>query len=140
MRDGVFLVTGGSGYIGSEVVFQLVNLGHRIIIVDLSPPVIKSKSITYIKHDLSKPLPKKKITLEANAVVHLAALVGGIEFANENPALILRSNMLIDINTITLASEMSVSRFLYVSSSLVYEKSTNIPYTEDQTESLLPPS
>lgn len=141
MKTQTVVVTGGSGYIGVEVVTQLLRLKKNIIIIDrVSPPASlrKNNRVSFIQHDLRRAISKKKIHVSVNYVVHLAAKVGGIALANEHPGGILASNLLIDLHAISLAKELQVNRFLYASSSLVYERSQKIPYRESDTD-IAPP-
>ncbi len=130
MKMETVVVTGGSGYIGTEVVSQLVRGQFNVIVIDVVPPIIKNKRVTFYKHDLTRQISPRKIPTKAHYVIHLAAKAGGIAFANTYPASILRSNLLIDLYAITFAKEINAKRFLYASSSLVYEKDKKIPYRE----------
>lgn len=139
MKKEIVVVTGGSGYVGTETVLQLTKLHFRVVIIDIVPPVISDKEVIFIRHDLTKPLSLRKMPGRVKYVIHLAAKVGGIAFANTYPASILRNNLLIDLHSIIFAKEAHVKRFLYVSSSLVYEKDGRIPYREEHKD-LQPPA
>lgn len=134
MEKEIVVVTGGAGFIGTEVVFQLLKLHFRVIVIDIVPPQLQDKEVIYIQHDLTTPLSLKKIQKRVKYVIHLAAKVGGVAFANTYPASILKNNLLIDLYSIIFAKNASVKRFLYASSSLVYEKDRRLPYKEDHIE------
>lgn len=138
MKRETIVVTGGSGYIGSEVVTQLIKLQYDVINIDLAPSRVQNKRVYYIKHNLTAEIPLKKIPVKPNYVIHLAAKVGGIAFANLYPATILHDNLLIDLHAITLAKKLGVKRFLYASSSLVYEKNKSLPYKESKRDLPVP--
>ncbi len=86
MKKKKVIVTGGSGYIGTEIVFQLIKKGYSVGIIDTEKPKFPLNKVRFIKHDLTKPL-KDKALLHADYVIHLAARVGGISFANSYPAI-----------------------------------------------------
>ncbi|MBI3617702.1 MAG: SDR family oxidoreductase [Candidatus Omnitrophica bacterium] len=106
MKNKLFLVTGATGTIGSEVVKQLVQDGHRVraLVRDLAKAQKLGKSVEAVKGDLSKPetlgaafvgvdkafvlsIGPELAKLEANAfdaakranVKHVVKLSGGIE-------------------------------------------------------------
>lgn len=140
MRNKTIVVTGGSGYIGTEVVLQLIGKGYKVINIDKKNPLYKNKNFKFYKYNLLKPLKIIKGFNNPIACIHLAAEVGGVEFANKFPATILRNNSIIDINTLDFCFRLSIKKFIYISSSLVYQKSKKFPLRENDTETIAPPS
>lgn len=127
------IVTGGSGFIGTEVVLQLLNKNYQVKIIDLKKPQVTHKNLSFKKYDLRTSSHLTALFKGWDYVLHLAAEVGGVTYNNENPATILRHNVLIDTHTIEAAFCAKVHRFVYISSSLVYEKTTVLPYVENDT-------
>lgn len=67
------IITGGSGFIGSELTAALLQKGYEVAIFDLRPPKQKDASaITFLKIDLSVEPPPLEWTRGADAVIHLA--------------------------------------------------------------------
>lgn len=139
MKKEIVVVTGGAGFIGTEVVFQLLKLHFRVIVIDIVPPKLQDKDVIFIQHDLTTPFSPRKFPKRVKYFIHLAAKVGGVAFANTYPASILKNNLLIDLYSIIFAKNANVERFLYASSSLVYEKDRRLPYKEDHND-LQPPT
>lgn len=142
------LVTGGLGFIGSNLVKQLVELGSEVIIVDdLSKGNIKylddikgHGNVMFIKRDLTKESVKDIIkNKDIELVFHLAAKIGGIKYFHKYPAVILRDNLLITINVFESALDSNVEKIIYFSSSMVFERSNTFPLSEDLLLKIPPP-
>lgn len=140
MKDKIIVVTGGSGYIGTDVVLNLIKKGYRVINIDKKIPSYKTKNSIFIKHNLLKPLKKNKDLNQVAVCIHLAAEVGGVDFANKHPAMIMNNNSQIDLNVIDFCVRFSIKKIIYISSSLVYEKCKKFPLAENETNNLPPPS
>lgn len=133
MKQKRVIVTGGSGFVGQEVVYQLINKNYQVINLDKNNLDFSSNNYKFIKIDLINASNLAKIFEQADFCIHLAAEVGGVEYANKFPALILNNNSTIDLKVIRAASESKIRRFIYISSSLVYEKSNIFPLKEELT-------
>lgn len=137
MKNKTVLVTGGSGFIGGEVVFQLSKLGYRVYIVDIQKPLYRLKNTDFIQCDLRKNFQKEHIFKNIDVCIHLAALTGNSIYGSSYQSKMFEENALIDINTISSAARSGVKKFIYISSSLVYERSKVFPLKEE-TADLLP--
>lgn len=132
------LVTGGCGFVGREVVRQLLEKGYLVIIVDdfsNSTPLTETSFLKVIKHDLSKSI-NKEIFKGIDFCIHLAARVGGIKYMNTFQSEILESDILIDTNVISAASQAK-TKIVYTSTVIVYDQLKKTPFNEDQI--ILPP-
>jgi nucleoside-diphosphate-sugar epimerase len=69
------LVTGGSGYIGSTLVPQLLEAGFRVTVLDLRKPALRSGA-EFLRGDLRDAEFLRRALRGAEAVVHLAAVSG----------------------------------------------------------------
>ncbi len=65
------LITGGSGFIGTHLVQELLRQEYDVIVLDRSVPKISDKNLTFIKLDLSHEELPKKLDGEIYAVIHL---------------------------------------------------------------------
>lgn len=80
------LVTGGAGFIGSHIVDLLVDHGYDVTILDnLKPqahgkdrriPEYVNKKVNFVKGDIRNHALLKKLMKDADAVIHLATIVG----------------------------------------------------------------
>ncbi len=137
------LVTGGTGYIGSHTVVQLMNAGHEVIIVDnLSNSkicvldrieAITGKRPTFIKCDLCD---KEALTevfrghTDIDSVIHFAGLKAVGESC-EFPLMYYNNNLLSTINLLECMIKFSVFRIVFSSSATVYGLPESVPIRED---------
>ena len=77
------LITGGGGYIGSMLSTELINLGHKVTVIDLLKydkgsldHLYFKKNFTFINDDIRKPKLLKKHIKKNEYIIPLAALVG----------------------------------------------------------------
>lgn len=118
------LITGGSGYIGSVLVDYLLKKGLFVIVIDIFPfsghiPQQYKKKFEYIQSDIRKI--DSMLLKNIFAIIHLAA------FSNEttsdkNPKETRKVNTLAAIALAQKAKKMNVKRFIFSSSSSIYDK------------------
>lgn len=120
------LVTGGAGFIGSNLAERLVQAGAQIRVVDnLERGRLENlgDSIGAIEF-LNEDLTARDVCLEAckgmEVVIHLASKVGGIDYYLKHPAEVIIQNLLIDTLMLGAARECEVEHYLYSSSAHVY--------------------
>ena len=126
------IVTGGCGFIGSEVVAQLVTRGYEVrVIDDLSKPESKvAQDYEFIRYDLTTTDRLDEIFRGFDLCVNMAAKIGGIGYFHKYPATILSENNKIYSNTFEAAAKAGVERLVYVSSSMVFESTDRFPSRE----------
>ncbi len=137
------LVTGGTGYIGSHTVVDLLQNGFEVVIIDSN---IRSKAITVdrIESITGRKIKNYKVDLcdkeatrkvfqdegDIDSIIHFAALKSVPESV-EKPLLYYRNNTLSLINLLELADEFSIKTFVFSSSCSVYGNAKDLPVTED---------
>ena len=87
-----FLVTGGTGFIGSNISNMLAEKGHQVIVFDNNKRGkinrIKNKNIKFIRGDIRDKQELSKAFRGINAVIHLA-YINGTKYFYSNPNLVL---------------------------------------------------
>ncbi len=125
------LVTGGTGFVGSNIIKALAQRGHQVVCFDQAPPdgLVKayhsahSSSIEYVQGDVLNPgdLQRAVAGRRVTKIVHAAVFTGlrpDIERDHSRP--IVDINVTGTANLLGLAMELNIERFLYVSSGSVY--------------------
>jgi UDP-glucose 4-epimerase len=130
-----FLITGGSGFIGSHLVETLVARGDEVVIIDnQSTGSIKNlqkieSKVKFISGDvLDKALLQKNVS-EADYVVHLAAALGVFNIVRK-PLQSLKINIQGTENVLELADKFK-KPVLIASTSEVYGKNDKVPLNEE---------
>ena len=130
------LVTGGCGYIGTNLTNRLLNEGHQVTVIDImwfGNYLENHENLTVIKADIRDidQVPMKGI----NAIIHLANIAND-PTGDLNPKLTWEVNVLASKLLIEKAIEHYVKQFIYASSGSVYGVKDEPEVTEDL--SLLP--
>jgi UDP-glucose 4-epimerase len=130
------LVTGGVGTIGSAVVRRLLaEPGHEVRVSDQRPaPGWMRESCDVHTGDLRELEQARAAIAGCDRVIHLAAIVGGIANFHKLPYTLTEVNAGLYNAVFRAALEREVERFVYVSSSMVFERATEFPTTEDHLD------
>ncbi|MFC1985824.1 NAD-dependent epimerase/dehydratase family protein [Chloroflexota bacterium] len=129
------LVTGGAGFIGSNLVDEL-SLRNKVIVFDnlssgLMVNLEKSKdAITFIKGDILDKGLLKDIVAEVEFVFHLAANVGNIK-SIEDPHFDMEVNIKGTINLLEACMSSNIKRLVYSSSGAIFGEARYLPVDED---------
>lgn len=136
------LVTGGCGFIGSEVVKQLLAKNYHVRIADnLSKPESRLKAkCEFLPIDLTKQKAANHAFTGMDFCINLAARIGGIGYFHKYPATILSDNNQIYSATFTAAVKHKIKKMVYISSSMVFESTTKFPSKEQDLKIIPPPS
>ena len=120
---GKVLVTGGVGFIGTELVQQLHKKGYEITILDKQEKPIGLDHVKYIQGDLSSPARCVMACAGQDYVIHLAAKAR-IPESFINPDAYFDANVTGTRNILTAASAVGIRKFVYAGSSSVYGNNT----------------
>ena len=127
------LVTGGAGTIGTAVVRRLVaDPDWEVRVSDQrTPPQWMREGCEVHTGDLRVLDEARAATSGCSHVIHLAAIVGGIANFHKLPHTLTEVNAALYNGVVRAALDHDVERFTYVSSSMVFERATQYPTTEE---------
>lgn len=137
------IVTGGCGFLGSNLVDELVKQGHDVIVIDnLSAETHEhfyfNDRATYFHYDICDYESIEPLFNGADYVFHLAA-EARIQPTIENPQKACMSNFIGTANVLQASRIHKVKRLMFSSTSASYGTKNQIPYNEDmKTECLNP--
>jgi UDP-N-acetylglucosamine 4-epimerase len=138
ISKSTFLVTGGAGFIGSNIVEYLIHHGAGSIRIldNLSEgkreniePFISLDNVEFIEGDISDEQTCRKACEGVNYITHQAAL-GSVPRSIATPIITNNANVTGFLNMITAAKDAGVKRFVYASSSSVYGDHPTLPKVE----------
>ena len=132
-----YLITGGAGFIGSHLTERLLDRGDRVVLLDnLSTGSMEnirhlksSERMEYHLDGIENRQLLAELVDDADVVVHLAAAVG-VKLIVESPVKTIETN----VNGTQMILEAACKKkklVLTASTSEVYGKNTNVPFTED---------
>ncbi|MBQ7499657.1 MAG: SDR family oxidoreductase [Clostridia bacterium] len=141
-----FLVTGGAGFIGSNIVQALLEMGHEVrCLDDLSTGkqanvdiFLDNPNYTFIKGDI-RDLDTCLAATEGIDYVSNQAAWGSVPRSIEYPLLYEEINIRGTLNMMEASRRNGVKKFVYASSSSVYGDEPNLPKTEGREGNLLSP-
>jgi GDP-L-fucose synthase len=122
LKNKRILVTGGAGFLGRQVVSQLIKAGAD------SDKITVPRSKDY---DLTVMENCKRAVDRQDIIIHLAAHVGGIGLNREKPAELFYDNLMMGTQLIHAAYEAGVEKFTCVGTICAYPKFTPVPFKED---------
>jgi UDP-N-acetylglucosamine/UDP-N-acetylgalactosamine 4-epimerase len=147
IKTSNFLITGGAGFIGSNLVASLIDLGAKQVRVldDLSTGSSKNlekfkeiPSFSFMLGDIRNYDDCLNACSGIDVVLHQAAL-GSVPRSIDNPIATNAVNVDGFLNMLNAAREHKVKSFVYASSSSVYGDDQTMPKSEEKTGNLLSP-
>ncbi len=142
-----FLVTGGAGFIGSNLVeYLLKHKAKKVVAFDSLAtgfeenikPFLSFPNFQFIKGDICDPAACKAACTDIDFIFHQAAL-GSVPRSIENPAATHHTNATGFLNVLIAARDAGVKRIVYASSSSVYGDITDSPKKEERIGKPLSP-
>lgn len=141
-----FLVTGGAGFIGSNLCEAILSLGYQVrCLDDLSTGKLSNMDLfidnpmfEFIEGDIRDLDTCLQATNEIDYVLHQAAW-GSVPRSIEMPLFYEEVNIRGTLNMLEASRQNGVQKFVYASSSSVYGDEPNLPKTEGREGNLLSP-
>jgi GDP-L-fucose synthase len=122
LKNKRITVTGGKGFLGHHLINRLADYGCRSIdIADLP------------EYNLTDPADIRRLfdTTKPDAVIHLAAKVGGIGFNQEKPVELFYDNLIMSTQLIHEAYLHKIEKFVALGTICAYPKFTPVPFREE---------
>jgi UDP-N-acetylglucosamine 4-epimerase len=132
------LVTGGAGFIGSNLVEALLNQNNQVVCLDNFStgkrenvaPFLNHPDFTLIEGDIRVPEDCKKATVGMEYVLHQAAL-GSVPRSINDPMTTNNVNIGGFVNMLVAARDAGIKRFVYAASSSTYGDHPALPKVEE---------
>ncbi len=145
-ENSTFLVTGGAGFIGSNLCEAILKMGYKVrCLDDLSTGrqanvdiFLDNPNYTFIKGDI-KDLDTCMAACEGVDYVLNQAAWGSVPRSIEMPLFYEKNNIMGSLNMMEAARQQGVKKFVYASSSSVYGDHPVLPKKEGQEGNLLSP-
>ena len=145
-NDSLFLVTGGAGFIGSNLCEAILEMGYRVrCLDDLSTgggdninALRMNKRFDFIKGDIKHYDTCDMVCKNVDYVLHQAAW-GSVPRSIEMPVFYAENNILGTVNMLEASRQNKVKKFVYASSSSVYGDEPNLPKMEGREGNRLSP-
>jgi UDP-N-acetylglucosamine/UDP-N-acetyl-alpha-D-glucosaminouronate 4-epimerase len=147
ISKSTFLITGGAGFIGSNIVEYLMryNAGKVIVLDNLSNGYLSNiekhfnqPNFEFIEGDITDLETCQKIISEVDYISHQAAL-GSVPRSIENPLATHHANTTGLLTILTCAKDANVKRMVFASSSSVFGDSKELPKVESRIGNQLSP-
>ena len=127
------LITGGSGFVGSHIVEELVKKNFKVIVLDIKKP--KTKNVVFVKNKDFNLKSLKKITKKVDYVFHLSG-VSDVNKVKNNSIYTIENNILNTTKLLEACKNSNVKRFFFASSIYAYGNTGNL-YTTSKISSEL---
>ncbi|MCF8320875.1 MAG: SDR family oxidoreductase [Flavobacterium sp.] len=137
-KNQTILITGGAGFIGSNLCEYFLSKGYKVVCLDNFAtghrhniaPFLENKNFTLIEGDIRNLEDCQKATEGVDYVLHQAAL-GSVPRSLKDPITSNAVNVSGFLNMLVAARDAKVKRFVYAASSSTYGDSQGLPKVED---------
>ncbi len=132
-QDSCCLVTGGAGFIGSNLVRFLLACGAHVAVIDnmatgSAAHLPRDPRLTVFERDICSAAALRSVT-QADYVFHLAAQVGNVK-SLEKPLVDARNNILGTVSVLQACRTWNTRKIVYSSSSAIFGEAESLPVGE----------
>lgn len=146
LKDSSVLITGGAGFIGSNLIEVLLTQNNKVVCLDdfstgrqeNIAPFLEAKNFTLIEGDIRNPEICAEAVKDVEIVLHQAAL-GSVPRSIADPITTNSVNINGFLNMLVASKDANVRRFVYAASSSTYGDHPGLPKVEDQIGKPLSP-
>lgn len=136
------LVTGGAGFVGSNIVQLLIDRGAKVTVLDnlytgLEALIPKHPDVSFIKGDVIDNDLVEELVKAHKLIIHVAAK--NIIASTKNPKADYETNIGGTLNLLLAAKKYTIEKMVYTSSASVYGNPSILPITEDSAIYTLSP-
>ena len=141
-KQRLSVVTGGAGFIGSNLVDMLLERGDRVVVIDnesanTHDEVYWNPNAMNISGDVTDFKLLKNACTDADCIYHLAADIS-IQYSIENPTKSYKNNVIGTLNVLEVARVLGIKKVVFSSTAAIY-RSTSEPCVEtDRPDPLNP--
>ncbi|MEK7090237.1 MAG: NAD(P)-dependent oxidoreductase [Patescibacteria group bacterium] len=133
-RGKKVLVTGGAGFVGTNLIIRLVELGAEVrATYHKKLPQYTNEGVDYIFADLTNGNHARRIVRSMDYVFMCAANTSGAAVMEKTPLVHVTPNVIMNSLMLEAAHQAAVKKFLFISSSAVYPVADH-PVKEDEME------
>jgi len=118
--NSILVVTGSGGFLGKSFMKLLDKNKFKEV-----------REISSKEYDLRDPIKAREAIKEADYIVHMAGITGGIDWIKRHPGSSFYDNIMINTNVFQVAMENNVKRMVVIGSVCSYPKITETPFKED---------
>ena len=126
------LITGGSGFVGTNLLLKLKNQKVRLFSTYYKNlKFTKIKKVKYTRVNLENKKDCLKVCKNIDTIIMCAANSSGAAVMQKNPLVHLNPNIIMNLNMLDAAYQSGVKRFVFISSNTVYPEVSH-PVKEEE--------
>lgn len=137
MRGKRAVITGGAGFIGSNLAEALSRENEVVVVDNLSTgtmenigPLVRARALEFIRGDARNLNLMRKACRGADYLLHYAA-IPSVTLSVKDPVAVHRSGIDATLSSLLAARDSGVGKFVFASSSAVYGDTRSLPTKED---------
>ena len=115
----IVTVIGGSGFLGTEVVKELLKKKYQVKVLDKNKPKISNKKLSYINGDIADNKVLER-AIKNSLYVYNFAGIADLDYGASQPIKSIEQNILATVKMLDLCKKYKIKRFIFASTIYVY--------------------